>query len=193
MKRKSHHTRPLADFLTVSRVVLCFIMAGIGWTRGEESLPTAVLILILCWFTDLIDGPLARLDTERTTSWVGRHDADADVCMTLAVTAYLVFCGYLKFWFALLIVVLALVLRETRSPQLAWPLGAFAYFGFGVVTFRSAPIFGWMAVGYLVLLLVVRWPRVRDQYIPSIKEILRGSAGKPEPHSPGWKIRKTDS
>ena len=52
--------KQVADLLTGIRVVLAFSFVVVGVTQGVESLPLAIWILIACWVTDCLDGPLAR-------------------------------------------------------------------------------------------------------------------------------------
>jgi hypothetical protein len=52
--------RRLAGVLTASRVLLNIGLARLGVILGAKSMPAAVPLIILCWLTDLVDGPLAR-------------------------------------------------------------------------------------------------------------------------------------
>ena len=160
------HTRPLADLMTVSRVLLGICLAGMGIKLGSEALPLAVMTVILCWFTDLVDGPLARHDTNTQTTWVGRHDAEADLTTSLGVTAYLVFSGYLSNWVGVVIVITLLGTWVLHSRQLAWPLYALPYVILGSAAYREATFFGWLATGYLLATLVIRWSRLRHEFLP---------------------------
>jgi len=166
MNFKFRHTKPLADVLTVSRVLLSISLAVLGATQGAGALPVAVLIVILCWFTDLVDGPLARHDADSRTTWVGKHDAEADLLITVGVSAYLVFSGYLAVWVGVALMLVAVGLRILHSRALAWPVGAVSYLVLGIVTFQESPILGWVVVGYLLVTLAVRWPRLLHEFLP---------------------------
>ena len=56
--------KTVADTLTVLRVFLALWIFWLGITAGPSALPMAVTLLVLCWATDLLDGPLARRDRE---------------------------------------------------------------------------------------------------------------------------------
>lgn len=160
------HTRPLADVLTVSRAFLAILLAVLGATRGADALPAAVLIVVTSWVTDILDGPLARRDPRDWVSWVGQHDAEADLSVSLGVTAYLVLSGYLAGWLGAVLALVTLLLWVFHSHQLAWPVYAVPYVVLIAWAFRVAPFTGWVAGGYLALVLVVRWPRLRYEFLP---------------------------
>ncbi|TET54762.1 MAG: hypothetical protein E3J64_01395 [Anaerolineales bacterium] len=56
-------------------------------------------------------------------TWVGEHDADADLSASLGVLSYLVFSGYVP-TIALLLGLLIVALWVLASYQLGWPLYA---------------------------------------------------------------------
>jgi len=166
MDPKFEHTKPLADLLTVSRGVLAICLAGLGGIYGAKALPTAVLVVIISWLTDLLDGPLARRDPDLQISWVGEHDAEADLAVSLGVAAYLVLSGYLVAWLGAVMVLTILGLWVLHSHQLAWPFYALPYVILLVVSFQDAPFLGWVAVGYLLATLAARWSRLQSEFLP---------------------------
>ncbi len=188
MTLRFHHGKSLADLLTVGRALLGFCLAGLGWVRGAEALPTAVLTVILSWLTDLLDGPLARHAPDPRTTWIGEHDAEADLSVSLGVAAYLVLSGYLPAWMGGALVLMILGLWILHSHQLAWPFYALPYVVLGVTAFREAPLFGWLAVGYLLATLAVRWRRLKGEYLPQFFQAvgsLRGRDGSRASNSNG--------
>jgi hypothetical protein len=183
MNPRAGSFRLLADLLTVSRVLLAFLLAVIGWARGAEGLPLAVAVLLISWFTDLIDGPLARCVPVTPPSWIGRHDAEADLATSLGVAAYLSFSGYLPFWLAVALVVLILGVWFLHSHQLAWPLYAVPYAILAVVAFGAAPVWGRIMVGYLFGTLVLRYRRLATGFLPEFFHAVATLRGKRPPRS----------
>jgi phosphatidylglycerophosphate synthase len=184
------HTKPLADFLTVSRALLGICLAWLGMARGVEALPTAVLVVIISWLTDVLDGPLARYDPEHRVTWLGEHDAEADLAISLGVTAYLVLSAYLAGWMGAVLVLTILGLWVLHSHQLAWPFYALPYVILILLALQDAPLFGWLALGYLLATPVVCWPRFWQQYLPeffqAIDSLHRGNGQHtPNAHN-GW-------
>ena len=178
------HTKPLADLLTVSRAFFGVCLAGLGMTRGAEALPTVVMTVIISWLTDVMDGPLARCDPEHRATWVGERDAEADLIVSLGVAAYLVLSGYLAGWMGALIVLTTLGLWILHSHQLAWPFYAIPYVILILTALQDAPLFGWLAVSYLVVTLVVCWPRLWQQYLPEFFQAIDSLHRKSEHHHP---------
>jgi len=168
----SRHTKPWADLLTVSRTLLGVYLAGLGVKRGTEALPTAVLIVIISWLTDVLDGPFARHDPDHRSTWVGEHDAEADLTVSLGVVAYLVLSGYLAGWLGAVLVLTILGLWVLHSHQLAWPAYALPYAILILLAFQDVPLFGWLAVGYLLATLVVCRSRFWQQYLPEFFQAL---------------------
>ncbi len=175
--------RLLADLLTVSRVLLAFLLAVIGWARGAEGLPLAVAVLLISWFTDLVDGPLARCAHSPSPDWIGQHDAEADLATSLGVAAYLAFSGYLPSWLAVALVVLILGVWFLHSHQLAWPLYAVPYAILAVVAFGAAPVWGRIMVGYLFGTLVLRYRRLATEFLPEFFQAVATLRGKRPPGS----------
>lgn len=178
MRFKFRHTRPLADLLTASRVLLSVYLVGLGMTRGAEALPVAVLAVILSWLTDLADGPLARHDPDSPITWVGRHDAEADLSVSLGVAVYLAFSGYLAAWLGVVLVLAIMGLWILHSHQLAWPFYAVPYTVLILTALRDAPLFGWLAVGYLLATLVASWSRLRREFLPGFFEAVGSLLGR---------------
>ena len=182
MAFRTRRTRPLADLLTAGRVLLAIYLAALGVARGAEAVPAAVLTVIVSWLTDLVDGPLARWDPDPRISWVGEHDAEADLTTSLGVTVFLVLSGYLSPWIAAVLVAVLLLVWILHSHQLAWPLYALPYVFLGVVAFREAPLFCWLAIGYLAATLAVRWPRLRQEFLPEFFEALASVLARGNQH-----------
>ncbi|MGD1996102.1 MAG: hypothetical protein PVH62_04935 [Anaerolineae bacterium] len=172
------HTKPLADLLTVGRALLGLCIAGLGGLRGgAEDLPLAVGAVIVSWLTDLLDGPLARRDPDLHTNWIGEHDAEADLTVSLGVAAYLVLSGYMVAWLGALVVLVVLALWIFHSHQLAWPFYALPYLILVIVAFRDAPLFAWLAVGYLAVTLVVHWERLWHESLPEFFQAVNSLYG----------------
>lgn len=167
-------TRNLADLLTLSRVLLALGLVLLGVRVGASALPAAVVVVILSWFTDLLDGPLARRDTVSAVTWVGQHDTEADLSTSLGVVAYLVLSGYVAGWLGALMSAATLVVWVFHSRQLAWPLYATPYGILLFVALRTAPVVGWLAIIYLLVTLATRWPRLRREYLPEFFQAVSG-------------------
>jgi cardiolipin synthase len=167
-------TKVLADLLTAVRFCLAGFILWLGVKGGAEALPVAVGALILAWLTDVLDGPLARRDPSGRHTWIGDLDLQVDMSVGLAVLAYLTLAGYLTLKAALgYVVVCVVVLWYFRSPHLGWTIQAPPYAGMVYAALRDAPRYGLMIVGYLVLVVVVTWPRFPQRVVPQFLEGMR--------------------
>ncbi len=78
----------LADVLTGSRFVAALALVGMGLVWGEGALVPAVILAILAWSTDSIDGALARRDPNWHPTWIGEQDVAFDAALALGILAY---------------------------------------------------------------------------------------------------------
>lgn len=170
-------TKTVADLLTVVRFCLAGFMVWIGGQGGAGALPTVVIVLILAWMTDVLDGPLARRDPLARRTWIGDRDLEADMSVGLAVLAYLTLAGYLTLKVAIGYVVICVALVwYFRSPHLGWAIQAPPYFGLICAALRDAPGYGLAVLGYIALVIVVTWPRFPQMVVPEFLEGMRNLA-----------------
>jgi hypothetical protein len=164
--------------LTILRGLLGIGIAALGLIGGKEALPLVVVILVFAWLTDLLDGVFARLDPDPTPGVFARHDAKADMAVGLGVMAYLALSGYVPLWLGALIIILALVVRIWHSRGLAFPFFAISYLFLAVAIWQQQPnLFAIVAV-YLLIAFLLRWRRLRDEYLPEFLEALSSLRSK---------------
>ena len=163
-------TKPIADALTQARVVLGLCIALLGFWRGRQALPQVILAVIVSWATDLLDGPLARHDPRRVQTWIGEHDAEADLSTSVGLTAYLMSSRYLTAWLGIAILLATLGLWFLHSHQLAWPFYAMPYAILISVALRTATLLGWALIAYLAGVLLLRWRRLKCEFLPEFLE-----------------------
>jgi len=61
---------------------------------------------------------------------------------------------------------------------LAWPVYAIPYVILAVVAYSEAPLFFWVVAGYLLVLLISRWPRMKREHLPELLEAIKGLLGR---------------
>jgi phosphatidylglycerophosphate synthase len=179
-------TKTLADILTASRFGLAWVLLLLGISRDTEGLPTAVVILIIAWTTDALDGPLARKDPSHRYTWIGDHDLETDIAVSLGVLTFLVLAGYLAAWIAVSYVFICLImLWRFRSPELAWAVQAPPYAAMIFIALRFAPIYGFAMVAYLIAVLIATWPRFPQvtlpQFLSGIQNLSKTEISQEEP------------
>jgi len=161
--------KTIADTLTVTRVLLAFLILWLGVTGGSEALPAAMTVLIFAWTTDLLDGPFARRDPSAPQTWVGERDLHADMSVGFCVLGYLAFAGFIPLWagIAYLALCAALLLRF-HSMQLGWLIQAPPYGMMLFVALRQARLQAAIAAAWFLLSVILTWPRFPRETIPTL-------------------------
>jgi cardiolipin synthase len=171
--------KQLADLLTASRIVLALMFVWLARGSAAELLPLASILLLTSWVSDLLDGALARR-SGGMTSWVGDHDLEVDVLVSLGVLAYLVGADYLEPAFAATYLLLwALIFWRwgwNRDPAMLFQ--APIYLWFIIIAMQAAPDAGRWLIGYIVVVVVVTWPRFPREVVPGflagMSKLMRG-------------------
>jgi len=168
----------LADLLTLSRFVLSLGIIALGVCGGAETLPVAVIVALLAWMTDSLDGPLARRTRPQRTTWIGELDLPIDAFMVLALLSYLTAINVVPWRGALVYLLLGAAavwrLRE-QAVVLAFmaPVDAlFLYTGW-----RRAPTETRLVLLYLLVTLILDWHRfcyVVSVFIDGMRRVLNG-------------------
>ncbi len=141
----------IADALTASRLLLAVLMAV---TVASGSLPTAILVLVVAWSTDLLDGRLARAASGETR--LGAWDFRIDVSLGSAILIGLMLSGVASPWLVIVaITVLAGLTLLTGNPAPAMLLLAFAYAWFLWLLLDLRPPLWWLPFASIAALLVI--------------------------------------
>ena len=152
--------KKLPDLLTASRGMIAVAIFTLGFV-GPRALETVVLLTMLGWTTDILDGRLARRYKTEST-WVGEREFVFDMVMVFAGLCYLVMAEFIPFVPALIYVaVAAAFIAYFRSKMItmsfACPLSAlpivFAYF--------NAPRAAWGFIVWICLAVLFDWRRFK--------------------------------
>ncbi len=81
------------DLLTASRGGIALVIASLGLV-GPRALEAVILLIILGWTTDILDGRLARRYHKEVT-WVGEREFVFDMVMVFSGLCYLVMSGFI--------------------------------------------------------------------------------------------------
>jgi phosphatidylglycerophosphate synthase len=172
-------TKWLADLLTCTRILLAVYLAWLGIVVGKAALSSAMATVIVTWLTDLFDGPLARRDVIGRRTWVGDHDAEADLSVALGIICYLTFSGAVQPVVGWGLGLVMVALWVFVSHQIAWPVYAVPYVIIIWLAFDEALFYAWVAIGYLLLVLAVTWRRFRGQYLREFFEAVTSLISTP--------------
>ena len=167
------YSKPVADLLTKLRVILAVYITWLGISRGPAGLAKVVVAVIASWITDILDGPLARRDPRGRQTWIGEHDAEADLATSIGLSIYLILCGHMPSCLGILLLIVMVGLWVLHSHQLAWPFYAIPYVVLVFVASKAEPLLGWALLLYLAGALVVHWRRLKTRYLPEFFDAVR--------------------
>ncbi len=153
----------IADALTVSRVLLAVVLAV---AVASGSFPTAAVIVVVAWLTDLLDGRIAR--ATNTDTRLGDWDFRIDVSLAAAILIGLGLSGFASVWLVLTpIAVLTGLTLVTGNPAPSMLLVAIAYGWFLWLLLDQRPPLWWLPIAAIVLLLVIDWRRFFSVILPA--------------------------
>ena len=162
----------VADILTTIRFFTGLYIIRFATLDVPESVASASLLLWLAWVTDLIDGPISRLDPRKTQSWIGRHDLTADVTVAFGCWLFMTFSGFVSAFVGVSYLLLsAFLLWYFKSEHLAWGLQAPPYAGMIWIALTKSPTHGFLLVAWIIFVVLVTWPRFPKYTLP---EFLNG-------------------
>ncbi|MCK5827826.1 CDP-alcohol phosphatidyltransferase family protein, partial [Candidatus Bipolaricaulota bacterium] len=99
--------RKLPDLLTLSRGLVAAVILGLGFA-GAKALEAVIVLTILGWTTDILDGRLAR-KYHKPPTWIGEREFIFDMVMVFSGLCYLVMSGLINGWLALIYIATAAV------------------------------------------------------------------------------------
>jgi len=161
------YVKLLADSLTLSRFLIGIWIAFLGLSQGSKGLFSAILWLLIAWLTDILDGHLARKSQVNYQTWIGEHDLYADMTVSFGVLLYLTFSKFISLFFTIIFLLLTFLgLWFFPSNQLANAFQAVPYGLMIYTAFRNQLRYGLMIILYLLLLIIVTWPRFPKEKVP---------------------------
>lgn len=162
-----------ADLITWGRSALALALAAVGLVWPAGSLPLAVGLMLLDWTGDNLDGFFARRGPVGAHSWIGDHDLEVDMLVSLGLLVYLTGAGWLNvLWAGLYLLGWAIVfwrLGLQRPLGMLFQAPIYAWF-IGVALIWATPAGIWIPVWVLALILIT-WPKFPREVVPGF---LRG-------------------
>lgn len=160
--------KQVADIITFSRGILAFILAGLGLLVGKEALPMAAGVMIADWAGDMLDGPIARRSRVYYHSWIGDHDLEVDMTVSVGLLIYLLGAGYISWWVGVIYVlgwaVFFLRFGFHRSPGMLFQAPIYAWFIW--ITLREARGLGLLMILLILTAVILTWPRFPKEVVP---------------------------
>jgi len=171
----------VADFITATRGMLGFVMIWLGFTRGAEALPIVVMLMLLDWTGDFVDGTIARRSRHPRRTWIGSSDIYVDLFVSIGLGIYLIEAGYIGFvigfWYILgwILILWRFGLDKNLLMLAQTPI----YLWFIITTLRVIPESGYWLVVWVLIALTINWKRFSQDIVPKfisgIASMLRGN------------------
>jgi hypothetical protein len=168
--------KQVADVITGMRALIALFLIWLGESQGAAGLHLAIWAMLADWIGDAVDGPIARRSRVVYQSWIGDHDLEVDMTVSVGLLAYLLLSGYLSVWVgAVYIMLWGLGFWRhggvPRSYGMLFQTPIYAWFLY--VALRDAPGTGWVLPAFIVIIIVLTWPRFPQMVIPGFLNGLR--------------------
>ncbi len=140
----------MADLLTASRLPIAFVVVLLGIFGGRSALGAGLLLILIGWTTDILDGRLARLDPEGATTRLGDADLAVDLVLDAAGLALFILAGMVPAVLGagyLLLAATVILIRHTRAVITYFELPVLALHP--VMAFAASRFVGWLYVLWL--------------------------------------------
>lgn len=160
--------KQIADMLSLLRVCIAILLICAGVVAGVEALPFAVVLLMISWTSDSIDGPIARRSGYESQTWIGDHDLEIDMSAAAGLLIFMLVANYVAIWIGFLyLLVWALIFwRYGLLSGLGKAFQAPIYGWFILIALRYAQPYGIALVIWVLMALWFTWPKFPESIIP---------------------------
>ena len=167
--------KQVADLITFSRGLMALILAGLGMLVGKEALPVVAWVMIADWCGDMVDGPIARRSRIHYHTWIGDHDLQVDMTVSVGLLIYLLGAGYVSWWVGVIYLLgwALFFLRFGVIPAPGMLFQAPIYFWFILTALREATGLGALIIVLIFAAVILTWPKFPKVVVPGFLEGMR--------------------
>jgi phosphatidylserine synthase len=173
-------SKQIADLFTFIRIIIAAGLIWLGFKRGDEALPLAIWIMIISWTSDSLDGPLARRSKIQYHTWIGDHDIEIDMLVSVSLGIYMQASGFVSLPAMLVYFLIWGIVfwRFGNFRSLGMLFQAPIYGWFLMIAMRLAPEAGSWMIGWIVAALIITWPRFPREIVPGFIKGMKDALGK---------------
>lgn len=170
----------VADIITATRGFLGLVIIWLGLTQGEAALPMVVLIMLLDWTGDFVDGGIARRSRHPRHTRLGDSDIFIDAFMSVCLGIYLVSAGFVGLTLGLCYLLgwMVILWRFGLEKNLLMLAQTPIYLWFIVVAVQLRPELGRWLILWVLVALAINWRRFSKDTVPTfirvVGSMLRG-------------------
>jgi hypothetical protein len=168
--------KQVADLITSVRGLIAFCLVWLGIARGSTGLPMAAWLMLSNWIGDMLDGRIARRSRVQYRTWIGDHDLEVDMTVSVGLLLYMILAGFVNLWLggAYFLAWAAYFWRQGGIPHSLGMLFQAPMYGWFIwVALREAPLAGWVIVIFLAIAIAVTWPYFPNVMVPGFLAGLR--------------------
>jgi hypothetical protein len=176
----------VADLITATRGLLGLVMIWLGLTQRAQALPMIVLLMLLDWTGDFVDGRIAQRSRRPRHTWIGSSDLYIDLFVSLCLAVYLQGAGFVGFGVVSLYLLgwAGILWRFGLDRNLLMLLQAPIYLYLILTALRLFPDGGIWLVLWVFVATAINWRRFTREIIPRFINGLRSLGGHGKPRSP---------
>jgi len=154
---------------------MTFVLAGLGFLIGAEALPLVACIMMMDWCFDFLDGPIARRSQVYYHTWIGDHDLQVDMAVSVGLLIFLLGAGYVSWWLGVIYMLgwalFFIKFGVARAPGMLFQ--APIYFWFIWTTIHEAPWFGVLIIILVLAVVIITWPKFPKVVVPGFLDGMR--------------------
>ena len=161
--------KQVADLITSARVLIAVCLVGVGIVRGAIGLPLVAWMMIADWAGDMVDGRIARRSRVQYRTWIGDHDLEVDMTVSVGLLIYLLLAGFVNIWLAggYFLLWCLYFWQQSGIPHSQGMLFQAPMYGWLIwVALHDAPQAGWTIVIFLVSAVALTWPYFPKVMVP---------------------------
>jgi cardiolipin synthase len=160
--------KQVADFFTLIRVLLSPTLILIGILEGSDGLALAIGAMIASWTSDALDGPIARRSRVKYHTWLGDHDLEVDMAVSIGLMIYMLLSGFVDLQIVGVYILLWVLIfwrwGNMRSLGMLFQAPIYGYFIY--TSMRLAPAVGSWMIGWIIAVTIITWPRFPKEVVP---------------------------
>jgi len=167
--------KQVADMITFSRAMLGLVLAWLGIVFGALAFPLTAWIMFADWVGDMFDGSIARRSRIQYHTWIGDHDLEVDMFVSLGLLVYLMGSGFVAWWLGgLYLAFWSLIFWKMgilSSPGMLFQAPIYGWFLWTAL--KEAPGIGALLILFLVAAIILTWPKFPNMVVPGFLSGMR--------------------
>lgn len=171
----------VADFITSMRVLIAVCLVWLGFSEGASGLTKAVWLMIADWAGDVVDGRIARRSRIQYHTWIGDHDLEVDMIVSVGLLVYMLLARLVNVWWVIGYVILwALYFwKQGGIPHSLGMLFQAPIYGWFIwISLQNNPRPGMAIIIFVACVLIITWPYFPRVVVPGFLKGLSEEKGK---------------